>query len=244
MIISLLFSFAIFYILDANIERGFRRVELRFQRPSSDSMGPMFIPPSQDRLTIYREEMGLAERQLRLNLIYINLLILGVSAVAGYLLAGKTLKPIRSMMDDQNRFVTDASHEFRTPLTALKTSIEVSLRDKNLDLIEAKQILKNNLEDVNNLKRLSDSLLNLSQTQSFNNSLNFENLSLNEVINKSVSMMSNLSKEKEINIEVDAKECDVFGDREKLIEFFIIFLDNAKRKEFSISKLFLLLLKY
>ena len=68
----------------------------------------------------------------------INVVILLLSAMSGYFLAGRTLRPIKNMLDEQNRFITDASHELNTPLTALKTSLEVNLRDKKLDLEKQK----------------------------------------------------------------------------------------------------------
>ena len=69
----------------------------------------------------------------------VNVIILFLSALSGYFLAGRTLRPIKNMIDEQNRFITDASHELNTPLTSLKTSIEVNLRDKNFNLRKSKR---------------------------------------------------------------------------------------------------------
>jgi len=65
------------------------------------------------------------------------------------------------MIDEQNRFITDSSHELNTPLTSLKTSIEVNLRDKNFNKERAEEVLQSNLEDVNNLQFLSAELIKL-----------------------------------------------------------------------------------
>ena len=95
----------------------------------------------------------------------INSGIIFFAGSLSYLLAGKTLQPIQEMVEEQNRFISDASHEFRTPLTALKSSLEVNLRDKNLSLTDAKKVIDESIEDVNRLQSLSDSLLNLSKYQ-------------------------------------------------------------------------------
>lgn len=53
--------------------------------------------------------------------------------VAGYILAGRTLRPIRSSVERQRRFVADASHEMRTPLTVIRTAVDEALVDPSID---------------------------------------------------------------------------------------------------------------
>jgi signal transduction histidine kinase len=62
-------------------------------------------------------------------LLFANSAILIFSAGAGYFLAGSILRPIEVMIKEQNRFVADASHELRTPISSMKVSAEVALRD-------------------------------------------------------------------------------------------------------------------
>ncbi len=65
-----------------------------------------------------------------------------------YILAYQALKPIEDVMEAQDRFTSDASHEILTPLTVMKSEIEVALRDKKLSLKEARETLKSNLEEI------------------------------------------------------------------------------------------------
>jgi signal transduction histidine kinase len=51
--------------------------------------------------------------------------------VAGLWLAGRTLRPIRESLLQQKQFVSDASHELRTPVTVIRTAAEAILRQKD-----------------------------------------------------------------------------------------------------------------
>src|SRR5919202_3389962 len=57
----------------------------------------------------------------------IDLGMLILAALGGYVLAGRTLRPIHEAMDRQRRFAAAASHELRTPLTVLQGTLEVAL---------------------------------------------------------------------------------------------------------------------
>ena len=89
----------------------------------------------------------------------VNLALLIFAGGLGYFLAGKTLTPIEEMLEKQKKFVADAAHEVKTPLTAIKTTLEVQLRNKNLTLEDAKKSMKDVLEEVDELSVLSLKLL-------------------------------------------------------------------------------------
>ncbi len=219
MLISLSFSFVIYKSLTSELDRVERMQRQRQlqQLPSELSLRyPRAIDP---------EIIDETKNRLIMRLILTNLGIFIMAGVAGYFLAGRTLRPIKEMVDEQNRFITDASHELRTPITSLKSEIEVNLRDKKLPIL-AKEILESNLEDVNNLQTLSDNLIRLSQFQKGNGTI-FENISLTDVITESVKKVGALAKHKNITIKNNVKNVLIEGDNMSLKELFVIFLDNA-----------------
>jgi two-component system, OmpR family, sensor kinase len=63
----------------------------------------------------------------------------------------------------QRRFTADASHELRSPLTALRGEIELALRRKR-DTGEYERVLASNLQEVNRLTQLADDLLTLARS--------------------------------------------------------------------------------
>lgn len=166
-----------------------------------------------------------AKNRLKTMLILINLGILGTSSVVGYFLAGRTLKPIQTMVDEQNRFITDASHELRTPITSLRTEIEVNLRDKKVSK-DARKLLESNLEDVKNLQMLSDNLIKLTQYQNTARTA-FTSVALKDVIDDACQKVANLAKHKKITIENSVREYALVANKQSLTEAFVILLDNA-----------------
>ncbi len=104
-----------------------------------------------------------ASNQMILSLLYINVAVFVAGGLGAFFLARRTLRPIAEAHEAQSRFTSDASHELRTPLSAMKTELEVNLRDPNLEIGEARELLESNLEEVNKLIKLSEMLLHLSR---------------------------------------------------------------------------------
>ena len=230
MLISISFSTAMYGVLTSELNRVEHIQRLRQERQLS--MPELNSIPFEFRQRIPRAFMldpqliEETKNRLKTILILVNLGILGTSSLAGYFLAGRTLKPIKEMVDEQNRFITDASHELRTPITSLKTEIEVNLRDKNLSK-DSKKLLESNLEEVNSLQSLSDNLIRLTQNQKTNNDIHFEELSLSETVEEACKKVTSLAKHKSITIKNQIKDRSLEGDKPSLTELFVILLDNA-----------------
>lgn len=226
MIISVLFSVFIFM----GIDREFRRLELL--QNVIDEQQEMRMPfstlrPQNLRLRINLDAIALARKRLLTNLVILNTSILVVAGLAGYFLAGKTLKPIDEMVNEQNRFIGDASHELRTPLTSLRTEMEVGLMDSSLSVKDARLLIASNLEEVVSLQRLTDNLLELAQSEAATISGKQVLFQLNEVIQEGINVVAPLAKKRDIVIKTQLIEVEHVGMRDKLKELSIILLDNA-----------------
>ena len=198
------------------------RMERRFNEMNFPGFNRKEMSPFIDPQTL----IEIREKTLIL-LTGINVIVLGISGALSYFLAGKTLKPIEDMLDRQKRFVSDAAHELKTPLTIMKTDLEVTLRGKNLDLKQAKDSLTSAVEEINKLNSLVNRLL--SQSKYSNGYKNFEkkNIEIKEVINAAVKEVSSLAKNRNIALEVSLKEANVSADKESLQEAFRNLLENA-----------------
>lgn len=245
MSISLSFSAAIYTTVNRELTRMDNMRKDRQNRVETMQMlmEQRGFPPPVDILVPDSE--GLEQSRIRIITILgiINSAIFLVSGLGGYFLAGQTLDPISKMMVEQKKFVGDASHELRTPLTSLKTEIEVALRDKNMKLVDARKLLKSNLEDVNKMQKLSNYLLKLNKYENGGLNLKKERVNLGQVVSDASDSLIDYAGEKGIKIVKNIDETYINGDKDAINELATIFIDNAikysgksKKVEVSVKK--------
>lgn len=172
------------------------------------------------------EELFLeTRRRIIVNLGIINLGILAISSVLGYYLSGKTLAPIQIMVEEQKRFISDASHELKTPITAIKTTLEVALRDKNIEKIEAMQTIKDSLEEADKLQSLAEGLLELSHNTGIGN---IDNVKVDSLISGAIKIVLPIAKKSEIALKVEKHpNVNLAIDQISMERALIAIFDNA-----------------
>lgn len=166
-----------------------------------------------------------SRRALLLDLILVNLAALILGSILSYFLAERTLQPIEDNMEAQSQFVSDASHELRTPLTALLTANEVALRNKNLKLTDARQVIADNVADITRLQELANSMLGLLKDDDA--AMLREEVPLQMVVSDAMNLVVNQALDKEIAVEDNVANLVVRGNRQRLTQLVTILLDNA-----------------
>lgn len=166
-----------------------------------------------------------ARAVLMANLIMLNLAALGLGGLISYYLARRTLRPIEEAVDAQNRFVSDASHELRTPITAIQTTNEVALRKQKLSIGEAKDLISYNIEEIVKLKNLTDGLLSLlkQDQQPIAQTI----VSVQDLLAESINHVMHSALQKKITIEDTIPHVKVLGNGSMLEQAITILLDNA-----------------
>lgn len=235
MIISVLFSVVIYLVGVSEVRRGLRQYAIRSQ--------PMNIydPESRsicttERVDIIPRRFSLSERHLfeetrgriAFQLVMLNSAIFLLSGLISYKLAGRTLGPIEKMMDEQKRFISDASHELRTPLTAMRTEIEVILRNATITSQDARTVLESNLEEIDKMHALSERLLKLARFDSRKYVVPFEPVRIDTVLQAAYKNIKAIAKIKSISVHIDSRpETIVYGNMQSLTELCTIILENA-----------------
>lgn len=135
-------------------------------------------------------------------------------------------------------FVSNISHELRTPVTVIRGSLE-ALCDKIIT--DPKQIDEYHLQMLNEakfLQRLVGDLLDLSRLQNPDFAIEKQELNLNDVISDVVRSARQIAKNKNVSINIDLKNPNlkIFGDYGRLRQMFLIILDNAIKFSFENNK--------
>ena len=223
MLVSGVFSLIIYKGVTLEIEQRFVRIEQQFRRGERGFTGKMEAAP------FFKEDLVQVKHGLLLRLLWVNGFVFLFATTAGYILASKTLKPIEDTLIEQRRFVADASHELKTPITALKTSIEVSLRDKKITLTKARQVLSDSLEDINNLQILTANLLSLARYQKIGNGFTTTKFESKVSVNKAVKKLTPMAKKKKIQLKTKLTKQVIKANQEQFEKLVTILVDNATK---------------
>jgi two-component system sensor histidine kinase ArlS len=93
----------------------------------------------------------------------------------------EVLDRIEKSFDAQKQFVSNISHEVRTPLAVLTAELELSTyKDRSID--EYKKVIRNTLIDARKLSKLSDSLLDFAKASYDPSEISFKEVRIDEIL--------------------------------------------------------------
>lgn len=223
-VVSLFFSTIAYNQIVKEVNRGFRMQRIRLEMEDDDR--ELLPPPRKQELINITDEVRRQVKQNAVNnLIIINTGIIFTSFAASYFLAGKTLSPIQKAMSDQKNFIANASHDLKTPISVIKLENEVLLNSK-FGLKKAKHQIESNLEEINRLSSLVESII--SQNVISDNTLNITTVNVYRLAKNSTKIFSKKAEAKGVKFEiVGNKIAKITGDKNLLSQVFNILLDNA-----------------
>jgi signal transduction histidine kinase len=156
--------------------------------PGSDELARLLVVPVDldglRRVVVVGESLeakGDALESLLTLLLIAGPLLLVLSSLGAYALAGRALRPVNVALARERRFVSDASHELRTPLSALRTEIELALR-RERSPAELEAALRSAAEETDRLSQLAEDLLVLARADDGNLPVRREMLRVRDVL--------------------------------------------------------------
>lgn len=134
---------------------------------------------------------------------------------------------IAQYVGEHRGLMADAAHQLRTPLAAIRSSVEVILAaEENSE--ENQELLTKVLEQLESLDSLVNQLLLLAETEVENLQLGNEQVRLDEVVRRSLDMFDAVAESLEVKLEVGTiQRADVRGNRHFLRQVVNNLIDNA-----------------
>ncbi len=158
----------------------------------------------------------------------IGISLLGTLAVflLLWLFSGRIVRPIAESYEKQRRFITDAGHELKTPLTIIRADADVL----ETELDRESEWITDIRRQTNRLAELTADLIYLSKMEEENARLLMQELSLSELVDETAQSFQALalSKGRAFHASV-APDLNVKGDEKALAKLASILLDNAMK---------------
>ncbi len=150
--------------------------------------------------------------------------------LSGYVLTGITLRPIREARDRERRFLADAAHELRTPLSVMKSGNEVVLRSEADMSPRMKKLLTENVEEIDSLTRIANGLLSLASEKEKATKKRLL-VNLHPVLSGVVKKLESIARTRRVKLTFIAKESakalTVHADQGALARAFENLIENA-----------------
>ena len=128
----------------------------------------------------------------------------------------------------RNQFVSNASHELKTPLSTMKILLQTVLFQDSYDNGMTREFLGDIDKEIDRLSYVVSDLLTLVSIDSGKMRLNTTVLSIRELVQENVKRLAPLARERGIELEFAGREtAEVLGDTMKLNQVFYNLIDNA-----------------
>jgi signal transduction histidine kinase len=148
-------------------------------------------------------------------------------AAGGFILVRKSTAPIERSMEFMRRFMADAAHELRTPITILRTRAEVALQQPR-DAENYVSALRGVEAEARRLGGIVDSLLVLARADAGERQIDKERIFLDDIAIDAAGAAQIVARQKKVLVTVDEfEEAAVLGDATLIRQLIMIVLDNA-----------------
>ncbi|MBK7127103.1 MAG: HAMP domain-containing histidine kinase [Dehalococcoidia bacterium] len=147
--------------------------------------------------------------------------------VSGWWLAGRTLGPIRAVLESQRRFVSDASHELRTPLAIARANTSLLLEDPEATVESRLDQAEAVASELEHLGVLVADLTTLARADEGRGNLLLAPMDLGALADEVVRDMSALADVRGTRLESTISPSSMQGDTVRLRQLLMILVDNA-----------------
>ena len=198
-----------------------------------------------DRVTRMKERPGIQEEKIKPDIeefvkeqnekanshvktvLIFSVAISGVSLIIIYSISKKVaniiVKPVNETLEKQKQFISDASHELKTPLAVIEANADVLENE-----IGENKWLTYIQNETDSMDKLINELLLLAKIENINNVKDYEQFNLSEYVETIASMFESIAFEKQIKIVTKIKnEISINGNKQDIEHIVSTLVDNA-----------------
>lgn len=165
-------------------------------------------------------------------LIFVFIIGILISLIITYYLAvyltKKALIPIETAWNNQAKFIQDASHELRTPISIISSKLERMLKHPNSTISDEVETIADAMSEIRRSKKMISDLLSLTKEEAITKlkitEVNIKNF-IKDICVDYVDIADIQEKRFEMNFNL--KNETIFTDENKLRQLLLIFIDNA-----------------
>lgn len=153
--------------------------------------------------------------------------LLAVIFFISLLFSNRAMRPVTEAWDKQKQFVADASHELKTPLTAINTNIDVLLTKGENKIKDEEKWLRYIKTETQRLSELTGNLLCMAEMDS-DAPMEKTWASVSEIVESATLNLEAVAFEKGITVE-NSIEKDIYGmvSSPNITRLAVILIDNA-----------------
>lgn len=158
----------------------------------------------------------------------VGALALGAFFLISLLLSGLALRPAERAWEQQRRFVADASHELKTPLTVILTNTGILLRHPEQTVAQQRKWVEYIREEAQRMRELVEDLLFLARHDAGRDQAPAQTVDLAELLWSALLPFEPVAFEQGVTLESGIQSgVTVRGRSEELRRLAAILLDNA-----------------
>ena len=181
-----------------------------------------------------------------MNIILTCICIAGMLAIFlfFYFFARRAIKPVKQSFLRQQELIANASHELKTPLTVVKTNLELIQSDKSATVADNQKWLDSADYQLDRMQSLILDMLELTKYETKNINLEREEIQINDIVEGMTLSFEAICYEKSIKLDYFAEEdINVVANKAEIEKIVGILLDNALKYTPRKGKMTLLLQK-
>ena len=160
----------------------------------------------------------------------------------GYVILLKNITALKELDIAKTNFIGTVSHEFKTPISSIKMSLQLLENEKigNLNQ-EQKNLVESIKDDSNRLLKITGELLNIAQVESGNVQLAIKPCNPVDIMQYAIDATQTQADQKQIKFKVSFQENlpNVKADIEKTAWILTNLISNAVRYSYENSTIFL-----